>query len=272
MKNPVHMLTNKLIILDHFSEKPNTMHTNEVTLQNITHNNILPLVVGFILLFMCATGHAVTMTFTDSSAYQAALPASSSIVNFDNVAAGTKIPDGTVSQGITFTSNVDNIIGRSGLIVADNFLTTSPLNFLGVDDGFSNEFLLGDELILSFSNPIRAIGLFIIGAPNSIVKNDFLLTAGGGTVFNDGIPEKTLFDGGEVFFLGLISDQGFSAAQLISFGDQLDKTLGFIIDDISTVAVTISEPAIFSLFSLGLLMLGGIKHFTQITRKHQSCF
>ncbi|GJL74087.1 hypothetical protein [Nitrosomonas sp.] len=261
MKNIAHMLTNKLILSNYFPEKANTIHTNEVMLQKIMRNDILPLVVGLILLFMCATGHAVTMTFTDSSAYQAALPGSSSIVNFDNVTAGTKIPDGTASQGIIFTSNVDNIIGRSGLIVADNFLTTSPLNFLGVDDGFSNEFLLGDELTLRFKNLIRSIGLFIIGAPGSVAGNDFLLTAGGSTVFNDGTPEETLFDGGEVFFLGLINDQGFSTAQLISFGDQSNPTLGFNIDDISTVAMP--EPAIFSLFSLGLLMLGGIKQFIQ---------
>lgn len=256
--------TNKLALLEPLPHKLHPVCIRDATRHKIIGRDMLSFIAGLVLLFLGAGTQAVTMSFTDSSAFQSALTGQSSVVNFDNVAAGAKVSDGATFQGITFTSNVDNVIGRPGLIVSDNFLTTSPLNFLGVDDGFSNEFLLGDELTLSFSGLVQAIGLFVIGAPGIVLANDFLLTAGGGTVFN-GASENTLFDGGEVFFLGLIDDQGFSAAQLISFGDQLDATLGFTIDDITTAFV--SEPPIFYLLGLGLLMLNGMKRYARVGSK-----
>ncbi len=218
--------------------------------------------VGLALLFPSASVQAVTLGFTDSSAFQAALPGPSMVVNFDNVNVGTPVPDGVPFENISLTSNVNNILRRSGLIVSAQFLTTSPLNFLGVNDGFTNEFLFGDELTLDFSASVLALGLSIIASPEVTQDTDFLLVGGGGSVFNAGSPEQILFDGGEVFFLGLISDQLFNTAQLISFGDQLDTSLGFNVDDITTVTsanpATVPEPSTVLLFGTGLLILAGM--------------
>ncbi|WP_454062265.1 PEP-CTERM sorting domain-containing protein [Candidatus Nitrospira salsa] len=230
--------------------------------QRLRGRPTLVVIVGLMLLSVSAGVHAATFGFTDRSAFQSALSGQTSVVNFDDVDAGTSIQDGVPFQGISFTSNVDNIPGRTGLLVSAEFLTTSPLNYLGVNDGFSNEFLFGDELTLNFTEPIRALGLSVIAGPDAALANDFLLTAGGGSVFNVGTPEQRLFDGGEVFFLGLINDQGFSTAQLISFGDQIDSSLGFNIDDISTDTPSnvapVPEPSAVLLFGTGLLLLGGV--------------
>ncbi len=232
------------------------------SLHKILGRQVLVTMIGLALLFPSASVQAVTLGFTDSTAFQAALPGPSAVINFDNVNADTPIPDGIPFQGITFSSNVDNVLGRSGLIVSAEFLTTSPLNFLGVDDGFSHEFLFGDELTLDFSVSFQALGLSIIAGPGATLPNDFLLTGGGGSVFNVGRPEQTLSDGGEVFFLGLISDQAFNSAQLISFGNQQDTSLGFNVDDITTVTpanpAAVPEPSTVLLFGTGLLILAGI--------------
>ena len=225
-------------------------------------------IAGLVLLSSSMNVQAATFGFTDSAAFQAALPGPASVVNFDNVNAGTSVQDGVPFQGISFTSNVDNIPGRSGLIVSAEFLTTSPLNNLGVDDGFSQELLFGDEVALNFSAPVQAVGLSIVAAPTVTLANDFQLTGGGGSIFNVGNPEQTLFDGGEVFFLGLISDQAFNNAQLISFGDQSDTSLGFNVDDISSVSAAnpapIPEPSTVFLLGTGLLMLGGIRRWRKV--------
>ena len=232
------------------------------SLHKMLGRQVLVAIVGLALLFPNASVQAVTFEFTDSTAFQAALPGPSAIINFDNVNADTPIPDRIPFQGIAFSSNVDNVLGRSGLIVSAEFLTTSPLNFLGVDDGFSLEFLFGDELSLDFSVSFQALGLSIIAGPGATMPNNFLLTGGGGSVFNVGTPEQTLSDGGEVFFLGLISDQAFNSAQLISFGDQLDTSLGFNVDDITTVTpanpAAVPEPSTVLLFGTGLLILAGM--------------
>lgn len=204
-----------------------------------------------LLLWAGSGGSAVAapMVFTDSAAFLAALSGPVSVVDFDDVDAETPIAEGVPFAGITFTTN----LATPGLVVSDHFDTTSPLNYLGVDDGFSNEFQSGHELTFTFSRPVSAFGLFVIGSPGDVLPADLQLVAAGASVFNVGTPERTLFDGGDVFFLGIIDPTGFATAQLLSFGDPDDPFFAFNVDDLTTAAVP--EPASLSLLGLGLLVL-----------------
>lgn len=225
--------------------------------QHHRHYDLAPgFVAGVLWLILSSSALALPMTFTDRASFLAALPGPASVLNFDDVDAQTQIAENTPFAGITFTSNLSS----PGLIVSDNFDTTSPLNYLGVDDGFSNEFLSGDELTFSFANSVQAFGFSIIGSPDDVFAADFQLTASGSSVFNLGTPEQTLRDGGNVFFLGIIDTAGFSNAQLFSFGDPTDPFFGFNIDDITTVAVPV--PATFALLGLGVLAIFGQKRLS----------
>lgn len=209
---------------------------------------------GLLWLSLSGGVQAVPMFFTNSAEFLAALPGPASIVDFDAVDAETLIPEGAAFEGITFTTNTG-----LDLIVSDHFDTTSPLNYLGVADGFSNEFFSGHELTFSFARRVQAFGLSIIASPGDVFAADFQLVASSGSAFNVAPPERILSDGGEVFFLGVINPTGFASAQLISFGDpDADAPFfGFNVDDLTTVAVP--EPATFALVGLGLLALCGRK-------------
>lgn len=190
------------------------------------------------------------MIFTDSNSFNAALPGPANITNFDNADFETLIPNGSQFGSITY-----NLNSGSDLIVSSNFSTTSPLNYLGVDDGFSNEFLSGDELTFTFDSLIQAFGLFIIGspAPDSILPNDLQLVGGGLSVFNTE-PEFTLDDDGEVFFLGIVDESGFDSASLISFGDPSEPFFAFNIDDITTSG-EVPEPGTLIMMAFGFALL-----------------
>lgn len=201
------------------------------------------------LTLYAAANFAIAAVFTDSISFNAALSQESRIESFDNILSGTVIPDGDSLGDIRYESNTG-----FDLVVTDHFNTTSPLNYLGSDDGFSNEFVSGDEISFSFNKIIRAFGLFIIGSPGDVLQSDLQLVGGSLSVFNSSTPEKILDDGGDVFFLGLINSDGFSNVRLNSFGDQQDPFFAFNIDDITTVNV--SEPTSAALLGLGLALYG----------------
>lgn len=221
---------------------------------------------GFLGLVLHVPSEAA-MIFTDSGSFQAALPGIGRTLNFDKVDAETVIPDGSRFGGIGFRSNTG-----MDLIVSDHFDTTSPFNYLGVDDGFSNEFVSGHEIYFDFNGLIQAFGIYLIGSPGDIFESDFQLVAGGLSVFNEGIPEFTLADGGDVFFLGLIDPNGFSNARLNSFGDPDDPFFAFNIDDITTVSA-VPEPGAFLLLSVSFLLFGQqLRNGVKKSRKNSSNF
>lgn len=207
------------------------------------------LLPGMAALVLTGSAEALPQFFTDSALFQAALPGPAQVVAFDGVPAGTAIPEGLPFQGITITTN----LGGPALIISDAFETTSPSRFLGVDRP-DPVFLSGDELSFDFGGLVRAFGLFIIGSPGDVLVNDFQLAATGGSDFNIGTPERTLGDGGEAFFLGVVDPAGFGSAQLISFGDPDDPFFLYTLDDLTTVAA-VPEPGSLVLSGLGLAAL-----------------
>lgn len=214
----------------------------------------------FLIGLLCLSGqaNAAVSTFTDSASFFAALPGASSNQDFEGIPAGTEILDGSTIDGITYSSNVGDFLPGANLIVDDEFDTTSGNNYLAAGGEFNN-FLSGHELSFVFSDLVQALGLFIIGSPGDVLENDFQLAAGGASVFNAATPERSLADGGDVFFLGLIDTDGFNSAAFTSFGDPIDPFFDFTLDDITTVGldvVAVPEPSSFLLMTLGLFFLG----------------
>ncbi|MGH9632334.1 MAG: PEP-CTERM sorting domain-containing protein [Bryobacteraceae bacterium] len=209
----------------------------------------VPAAIAVVLALTLGTAEAAPVFFTDSAAFQAAAPTPVFVQNFDSVPAGTLIPEGAPFQGIAVSTN----LAGPGLVVSNRFRTTSDSNYLGVDGRADNEFLSGDELTFSMS-PVFAFGLFVISSPGDVLANDFQLVTAGGTVFNAATPERTLADGREAFFLGVVNSHAFTNSQVISFGDPDDPFFSYHIDDIT--ASPVPEPSTTALIGLGLLALG----------------
>lgn len=208
------------------------------------------------VLFSTISANATAASgYTNSASFFSSLPGSATTVTFDGSVAGTIISNQSTFDGIELSTNTGQ-----DLIVSDHFDTSSPFNYLGIDDGFSNEFLSGDEISFNFNVPVFAFGLFIVGSPSDIVDRDFQLVAGGTSIFNAGGPERTLTDGGELYFLGLINPTGFTSARLNSFGEPTNPFFAFNLDDLTYVK-QVPEPTDSGLFVLGILMLVGAQRW-----------
>lgn len=199
-----------------------------------------------------APAEAALVGFTDEAAFQTAVSAaglSATTLDFEGLSAGDQIASGGSAGGITFTYN----FGGGTMEVDNVFETTSPVNYLGTDDG--GVFQDGDDFDLSFA-PVNAIGLSFITA-DAMFDNDIELTVGGvtaslATADVDFLPLL----GDQVFFLGLIDTMNtFTMASITTIGG------GFFfynVDDIVTASaavIAVPEPASLPLLGLGLLGL-----------------
>ena len=138
--------------------------------------------------------------------------------------------------------------------VTDAFAQTTSggTNALGLDV-LDEAFLSGDSFIMTFDQTIHALGLFVIGSPGDVLAGDFALSTGAGSVFNVDTPDRTVADGGEAFFLGLVATDaslGFTSAMLESFDPQGVGLFVFNVDDITTALVP--EPGTLVLLGTGL--------------------
>src|SRR5207245_1776901 len=135
----------------------------------------------------------VAANFTDPVAFQAALRQQSTIT-FDDLASNTPIANGTTINGVTYTFNVAG--GFDGL--ATNFYAAvSPPNTLGVRrdivDIFHSFFFGGDSVILTFAQPIHAIGAYFSSNPAAGTAQGFIsISTSAGTAFSgDALPAGT---------------------------------------------------------------------------------
>jgi hypothetical protein len=146
---------------------------------------------------LCGAAGAEPVVYSDRSEFTAALPQSPSVLDFDQMAAGTTIADAATEGGITFSYDFEGLAMK----VAHLYATTSAPNFLGTGDG--GMFHDGDDFTLSFA-PGSAIGLFFISA-DPLVSGDIKVTAGGATASLDAARvQSTLPDGSRVYFLGVV--------------------------------------------------------------------
>jgi hypothetical protein len=118
------------------------------------------------------------------------------------------------------------------------------------------EFVTGDSFIVDFSRPVNAIGLNII-TNDALINGDSFSLQGVGlaqaaALNGPAVPSDTLDDGGQVYFLGMLSNQAFSSVVFSS----VDTELEFALDDM-TYAVVPLPPALW-LLATGLLSMAGM--------------
>jgi len=189
----------------------------------------------FTVIFITFTAQATLITHNDEASFIAAIAAlNASTVNFDNMNQGDIIASGDTVGGITFDYNLDGF----ELMVDNLYDTTSPTNYLGVDDGGDAMFLGGEGFTMTFASAQMAIGLYIHSA-DFLFDDDISITTSSGSAGLIAVPNMALADG-DAYFIGLVVDsaaEAFTSVNLSSFFDEF----GFNVDDI-TYASAQSEP------------------------------
>ncbi len=206
-------------------------------------------------LLVASAAHAATTTFTDPTAFSAALPDRVSTLDFDTESAGTLIPSGSSLDDITFTYAIDSL----SLKVTDAFDTTSGLNSLGLTGG-DEAMLDGDVISFDTASPVLALGLFVITSDPALASEIELVTSVG-TALNAGTALATLGDGGLVYFLGLVATTQFSSATL-DFADDGEINFAYNVDDITTA---VPEPGTLVLLGMGLVVIA--RHSRRETKR-----
>jgi MYXO-CTERM domain-containing protein len=196
------------------------------------------------LLLACAASSpaaAAPEIYTDKAAFLAALPGPEATLDFDEVAAGTLLPNGSALGGITFSYD----FGGVQLLISDVFDTTSAPNFLGTDDG--SVLQDGDDFTLGFE-PRNAVGMYFIAA-DQLLDGDIELAAGGAAaslVAED--VQQILGDGSSVFFLGIVDTaDAFSTADVTTIGGE------FFLYNVDDIVTAVPEPGASSPLALALV-------------------
>lgn len=219
------------------------------------------LCAGVLMGMTCSAG-AATLTFTDQASFLSSLSGATTL-DFESQASGSTVNSGDTLNGITF----DYSIGPPpiDMMVANDFLTTSGSNYLGLDDaGNYNLFLAGDSFTMSFDTPQNAVGLYLVSG-DVLFAGDFSISTSAGSVFNSDIVDITFGDGGLAYYLGLTSDTAFSSATL-QFDAGAEGAFLYSVDDITVSAVPV--PAAVWLFSSGMIGLAGIARRKQFQKNN----
>jgi hypothetical protein len=202
------------------------------------------------MLVLSVSANAAIVTYTDEASFLTALSGPTSTLDFDSTGVGTLIPSGDSLGGITFTYNISGL----DMKVVNDFDTTSPNNYLGLNDaGNFDLFIAGDEFSMSFASPVNAVGLYIVSG-DPLVAGDVSLDTSAGSALNSAAVDVTLGDG-FAYYIGLISDTAFSSADLTFDATAVEAFL-YSVDDITTSAVPL--PGAIWLFGSGLIGLIGL--------------
>jgi hypothetical protein len=203
------------------------------------------------MLVLSVSANAAIITYTDETSFLAALSGPTSTLDFDSTTVDTLIPSGNSLGGITFTYNISGL----DMKVVNDYDTTSPNNYLGMDDaGNFDLFIAGDEFSMSFASPVNAVGLYIVSG-DPLFASDVSLNTTAGSALNSDVVDVALEDGGLAYYIGLISDTAFSSADL-TFDAAAVEAFLYSVDDITTSAVPL--PGAIWLFGSGLIGLIGL--------------
>ena len=209
-----------------------------------------------------ALAQAATISFTDASAFQAAIAGlPSGTLDFEGIAADTLLSDAGLTQpviasppvGVTFPASVADVLGGPDLDLEVNGLNTPGSHVLGTDDpGNFDAFIGGTSLTMNFTAPVLGFGLTVISGDTpgaSLLDGDLELLAGGGTaalsladkVF---LGTANLHGGGTqnvyAYFLGVASDTPFSGASLNAGAGVPDGAFFYYLDD---MVAAVPEPS-----------------------------
>lgn len=202
---------------------------------------------------------ATTVTYTTLASFQLAT-SSPTTANFDGDAAPSVIANGDVVDGITFTSVIG---GGNSFQIQTGLATTSGANYLGTSDVTQlGALFASDSFTMTFSSPITALGLYIIGG-NPFDPGTFTLDIGVGSALSSGTPDiNPLSDGVSVaYFLGITSTTPFSSATLgLTVPGGAGQGPLWNVDDITTATANgnqppppgIPEPGTLALMATGL--------------------
>ena len=224
--------------------------------------HLMPGTVAAIAAMYCVllAGIAVASptTYTSQSAFLGALSGSPQTQNFEGLSVGSTIPSGNAVGGITLTYS----IGSFTMQIRDDFGTTSPTHYLGLDS-VDGTFLNGDVFTMAFGGPVRALGLYVIGAPGANQPGDFSLAATGSGSVTSTTPDTVLADG-DAYFLGIIDPAGFTQAVLAGATGGCDPAEDcqyvWNVDDITTARPTAQtfEPSSVLVLASALAGMAGI--------------
>ena len=204
------------------------------------------------------SAHASLSGYTSASAFDAAIAGFTNVqtVDFESIPVGTTFASGTGTGGITFSYSISD---GSQVVVGNMFDTTSGTQFIGLDNG-NQAFYSGDSLSVNFDHTVHAVGLYVITG-GGVSGGDFQLSAPGGSVVNDAVPNLTLGDGSTAYYLGLVESNpaaGFNSVTLSSNSDP-SLFIAFNVDDIKSGVLAVPEPSAWSLLTLGLFALGATR-------------
>jgi PEP-CTERM motif len=158
------------------------------------------------------------------------------------------------------------------MVVTNAYYSTStPFNCNPADgncnsaglNGPDQAFLAGDAFTMTFSQPVNALGLFIITSDLLSAGDLKLSLSMGSSVFNVASPQTTLSDGGQVYFLGLTSPSASFTSATIASGlsaseESCNECFLWNADNITTATVhaSVPEPSASVLLGLSLGALG----------------
>ncbi|MBN1193216.1 MAG: hypothetical protein JXA36_05970, partial [Coriobacteriia bacterium] len=197
-------------------------------------------------------------------------------INFDDLASGANASvrgvteigaEGLLSDG----ASLERLIP----IASNTYAPHSSPNSLGAAG--DNQFLAGnsDKVTFTFARPIYAFGLYLIGNPSPTgspaipfwrMRACLPVPA---EVFSATEPLSSLGPGDEVYFLGIVSEEPFTEAQLFSDNDPA-AVYSFNIDDMvwCTNATAASSVSAKSLANGTDILLSGVI----VTREHSDRF
>ena len=190
-------------------------------MSQITARNQLQAIAILAAGLAVATAQGSPTAFTDRTDFEAAVTALAGTANdpdFDTLADGTIIPSGSSLGETHFVYDFGVVQIQVRAVVDSTTLDTTSLpNFAGSDDaGMLQD---GDDFLLTFDEPINAVGLSITTA-DAMLADDVQLSANGAVAsLNPAAVQSTLDDGGSEFFLGVVDDElSFSIVQFSTTG------------------------------------------------------